>query len=109
MARPKKIDTGTEEKPKMALTEAQQKIWDAIKDLDVEYFALPWQTISTICNPLNLVPDVLYVNLKSSAAIRSIELALNKKVVRVDKEMIPMFVVEQQNKYFLIKNNPDIL
>jgi len=107
MARPKKVDAvkGSKE---VVLTEMQQKIWGAIKDIEVEYFALPDQTIGTVCEPLNMVPEVLYLKLKGSAAVRSIEDALNKKTVKVEGKKLPIFIIEQQDKYTSVRQNPEV-
>jgi hypothetical protein len=106
MARPKKEEVAA--KKEVVLTEIQQKIWGAIKNVEIEYFGLPEQTIGKVCEPLNMVPEVLYLNLKSSAAVRSIEDALNKKTVKVEGKRKPIFVIEQQDKYTLVRQNPEV-
>lgn len=73
----------------LAGTEAG-KIWDEIKDKDIEMFALPDQKVSHHAAPAIVEPSKLYLLTRSSAVLPSIESACSKKfnVERVDKYVV---------------------
>jgi hypothetical protein len=80
---------------KVANMEESDKIWDEIKDKNIDMFALPNQTVKDHVLKLK-VPGAngLYVKLSSSAVLASLETALKE------------FVVESAEKYVIIKRKP---
>lgn len=56
-----------------------ENIWDAIKECQLEMFALPDQTVQKYCTPITVEPTKLYMTYKVSAVIPALENALYKK------------------------------
>lgn len=83
----KKLDKVTEE---LSGSEAG-KIWDEIKEKNIEMFALPDQKVSDHCTPVNIEPSKLYLRTKSSAVLPSLEASCGKK-----------FTVELVDKYVTV-------
>ncbi len=67
------------------------KLWEEIKDKKVEMFALPNQTVSMYCQPVNINPSKLYLTYKASSLIASIEETLG-----------PSFKVEHVGNYITV-------
>lgn len=82
----------------MSKTTEPNKIWDEIKDKELEIFALPNQKVKDHAEPLN-IPGVehLYVKLASSAVLASLETCLKD------------FEFEQTEKYVIIKRKSTLL
>ena len=76
-----KVDTKKEP------TEAD-KIWDEIQNKGIEMFSLPNQKVKDHCLPIEIEPSKLYLRIKSSAVLPSLEFACG-----------PNFVVELMGKY----------
>jgi len=62
-------------------------MWDQIKDLPIEMFALPNQVVAMHCTPVPVDPTKLYLVLRSSAVLPSLEESLKRNftVEMVDK------------------------
>ncbi len=75
--------------------EEADKIWNEIKDKNIDMFALPNQTVKDHIQKLK-VPGAsgLYVKLVSSAVLASLEVALKG------------YVIEAAEKYVIIKRKP---
>ncbi len=58
-----------------AKTEAEG-IWDEIRYLTIQMFGLPNQIVELHCTPLPVEPSHLYLTIRSSAALPSLEAAL---------------------------------
>jgi len=58
-------------------TEAD-KMWDEIKDLPIEMFALPNQTVAQHCSPVPVDPAKLYLVMRSTAVLPSLEVSIQK-------------------------------
>lgn len=71
------------------------KIWNEIKHLPIQMFGLPDQFIFQHVTPVSVEPTNLYVTIRSSAALPSLEAAI-----------APAFVVEQADKFVVIKRAP---
>lgn len=56
-------------------------IWEEIKDLSIEMFALPGQTVALHCKPFLVEPSKLYLEAKSTATLPSLEVAIGSKYV----------------------------
>jgi hypothetical protein len=83
----KKVDKTLEE---IAGTEPG-KIWNEIKDRNIEMFALPDQKVSDHCTPINIEPSKLYLRTRSSSVLPSLETSCGKS-----------FVVELVDKYVTV-------
>lgn len=83
----KKIDNVD---PVQENTEAS-KIWNEIKDKNIEMFALPGQKVSQYCQPVNVEPSKLYLLITASSVLPSLEVSCGSK-----------FVVELVNKYVTV-------
>lgn len=66
------------------------KIWSEVKDVQLDIFALPFQTVSMHASRMVVEPTRLYVTLKSSAVLPALELALGTKfdIVQAEKFII---------------------
>ncbi len=73
-----------------AKTEAE-KIWDEIKNLPIQMFGLPNQTVGMHCTFVPVEPTKLYVTIRSSATLPSLESAV-----------APAFVVELADKWIIV-------
>jgi hypothetical protein len=60
-----------------AKTEAEG-IWDEIRFLPIQMFGLPNQIVELHCTPLPVEPSHLYLTIRSSAALPSLESALTE-------------------------------
>ena len=75
-------------------TEAQ-KIWNEIKDLQIQMFGLPEQSVSHHCTPVTVEPSKLYLVTRSSATLPSLETAIGSR-----------FVVELADKFVIVSRAP---
>lgn len=91
---PKKVDHTKEQTLAQQAKEAQQvkkekvaavlegteagEIWNEIKDLNIEMFALPGQKVDMHCTPVPADPTKLFLLTNSSAVLPSLEAAVNK-------------------------------
>lgn len=80
--------------PKIVLSEAD-KIWNEIKDMPIAMFGLPGQAIFQHVTPVSVEPSALYVTIRSSATLPSLETAIQ-----------PMFTVELADKFVIIRRAP---
>lgn len=70
-------------------TEAQ-KMWDEIKDLPIQMFGLPGQTVAMHANPIWIEPSKLYLTIRSTATLPSLEETIKG---RFNVELVDKFVV----------------
>lgn len=71
-----------------------EKIWDTIKNVQLDMFALPDQTVSKYCTPIAVEPSKLYLTYKGiGAVLPAMETALSKK-----------YNVEVVDKYIVVSN-----
>ncbi len=75
-------------------TEAD-RIWDEIKNRPIEMFGLPDQFVFQHATFVNVEPSSLYVTIRSSATLPSLEVAIG-----------PNFQVELVDKFVVIKRKP---
>lgn len=74
-------------------TEAE-KIWEVIKNVQIDMFALPDQYVSKYCTPTVVEPSKLYVTFRGiGAVLPALEVALGKR-----------YNVEAQDKFIVISN-----
>lgn len=66
------------------------KIWQAIRELSIEMFALPNQIVSNYCKPVDVEPSKLYLIANAAALLPALELVLKGKynVELVDKYIV---------------------
>jgi len=95
--------TNTEEKTGAA------KLWDNIKDLPIDIFALPNQTIKDHAKIVDgmdgVFPDSVFLTLRSAAAYPALEEALGNAQARGQVKLAKnqKFDVSQQNRYTVVK------
>ncbi|MFZ4795861.1 MAG: hypothetical protein ACOYMA_00110 [Bacteroidia bacterium] len=91
-----------------ALNETQQGIWDHIKNMKAEYYALKDMTVESICLPLNIDPVSLYLELKGPAALRSVEDCLNLDTMKAwSGKSVSKYVVELKDRFAVVSKNPE--
>jgi hypothetical protein len=71
------------------------KIWDEIKNLSIQMFGLPEQYVLQHVTPISVEPSALYVTIRSTATLPSLEAAI-----------APAFMVELADKFVIIKRAP---
>lgn len=67
------------------------KIWEEIKDVELNLFGLPGQIVKEYCSVVNVEPSKLYLTSKVSAVLPALEEALMKS-----------YTVESQMKWIVI-------
>jgi len=89
-------------------TEAQL-IWDEIKDLPIQMFGLPNQTVELHCTPVAIEPTHLYVTIRSSAVLPALETSLKEYADNVSAVMKKsgginnsVFTVEMADKFVIV-------
>jgi len=87
----KKVETT--ERISKTLTVAD-KIWEDIKDVKLEMFALPNQFVNSYCKPVPIEPTKLYLTFSASAVLPALELAIQGK-----------YDVELVNKYIIVSKS----
>jgi hypothetical protein len=73
------------------------KIWQDIKDLRLELFALPNQFVNSYCEQIKIEPSKLYLTSKVSAVLPILEEALRGR-----------YNVEKINKYIVVSIPSDL-
>ena len=98
--------TKTEDKTEAKEVTAAEKIWDKIKDLPLEIFALPNQVVQDHvkreAQMEKAIPDAVHLILKSAAVLPALEESLGK--VRLGRH--ERFEVTQYSKYTVVKIVP---
>jgi hypothetical protein len=80
------------------------RIWDLIKDLPIELYALPGQTVEMHCERRDILPNEVHLLLKSSAVLPALEEAL-KRVKLAKNEA---FEISQASVYTILKIVPKL-
>ena len=80
--------------PVRVRTEAEA-IWDEVKVRPIQMFGLPDQTVELHCTFVTVEPNNLYVTIRSSATLPSLEAAV-----------APDFTVELADKFVVVKRVP---
>lgn len=86
-----------EKKPTLPDTEAT-KLWNRIKELPIEVFALPDQTVEMYCRYVPVDPQKVFVLIKSSAVLPALENSL--RMLRLKPNEI--WDIEQAPPYTVI-------
>lgn len=93
------------------LTEEQQRWWDHIKGMTVNYYGLPGQTVEKICSPMNITPDCIYIKPNGPAVGSMLTDLLNQdcETNSVGKSF-PKFILHMtDSKLLILKPNPELL
>lgn len=72
-----------------------EKIWEEVKYRSIQMFGLPGQTVEQHCTFVTVEPSHLYVTIRSSATLPSLEAAV-----------APEFTVELADKFVIVKRVP---
>jgi hypothetical protein len=88
------------------------KLWDRIKDIPIDIFALPNQTVKDYARREegmdNIFPNDVFLTLRAAAVYPALEEALGnaqaRNMVKLAKN--EKFEVSQQNKYVVVKVVP---
>ena len=75
-----------------------EKIWDEIRNLPIQMFGLPNQTVAQHAVPFPIEPSKLYLTIRSSATLPSLEVAVGDK-----------FTVEQADRFVIVARKTDSL
>lgn len=67
-----------------------EKIWDEIKNLPIQMFGLPSQTVAQYCTPVAVDPNRLFLTIRSSATLPSLEISVAGKF---NVELADKFVI----------------
>lgn len=101
-----------EKKEQKPLNEEQSAWWDSIKDIEVNYYGLPDHYVSTICEPLNIMPDALYLATQGPAVITVLDEALKKEracnIKAASGKKICKYVLEPADRFIVLKSNPEV-
>lgn len=74
------------------------KIWDEIRNLPIQMFGLPGQVVAQHAVPFPIEPSKLYLTIRSSATLPSLEVAVGDK-----------FTVEQADRFVIVARRADSL
>lgn len=75
----------------VTLTGESEKIWNEIKDIQLDLFGLPDQTIEKVCIPVDVEPSSLYIQSNVGAVYAALETVLSKN-----------FSIEMVGKFWVI-------
>ena len=67
------------------------KIWEEIKNLKIDMFALPNQRVHNYCKPISVDPDKLFLIPTAWAVLPVLEQLLN-----------PKYIVDKQDRFLII-------
>ena len=96
-------------KKQVVLNDKQTQMWEDIKNLEVEYYAIKNQFVANISEPTSIDPEMLYLTLKGPAALVSIEGALaNLTVQSWSGKKLPKYVIEQREQFGCVMDNPEV-
>jgi hypothetical protein len=68
-----------------------EKIWDEIKDLTIEMFALPNQKVHQYCSPVTIDPSKLFLLTSAGSVLTALEAVVK-----------PKYVVERQERFVVV-------
>jgi hypothetical protein len=75
---------------------AADQIWDEIKDLRIEMFALPEQRVHMYCKPVAIEPSKLFLLVSAGAVLTALELVV-----------APKYVVEKMDRFVVVSPAPN--
>lgn len=85
-------NTKEEPKPENLVTGKALEIWNNIKDMKLDLFSLPNQTVSLYAKPIPISDDVLYLEYKVPAFFPALENVVYSK-----------YEVEMSGKWLIVK------
>ena len=81
--------------PVQSVSTEAERIWNEIKNRPIEMFGLPDQFVFQHATFVNVEPSALYVTIRSTATLPSLEVAVG-----------PDFLVEMVDKFVVVKRKP---
>lgn len=66
-------------------------IWDEIKELKIEMFALPGQQVQHYCTPVPVDPTKLFLTVTAGSVLPALEMVVS-----------PKYVVEKQDRFLVV-------
>ena len=94
---------------KQKLSPETQAIWDVLKVQPTEFYGLKNIVLQDILTPLSLDQKKLFLQLKSAAALVSLEESMNKLVVRsVTGDVVPRYVLDSVKGMAVVSVNPEL-
>jgi hypothetical protein len=91
----KKLEKPESAEKKAVVKTAADKIWDEIKDLNIEMFALPDQRVHHYCKPVSIDPSKLFLITSAGSVLPSLEASI-----------APKYVVEKQDRFLIVTPTP---
>lgn len=75
-------------------------IWEEIKNLPIDMFALPNQTVMNHCTPITVEPSKLYLLVRSTATLPALEATLQsyEKMLNIGKK----YSVDLADKFVIV-------
>lgn len=80
--------------PAIVKTAADQ-IWNEIKDLRIEMFALPDQRVHMYCKPVSIDPNKLFLLASAGSVLTALELVV-----------APKYVVDKMDRFLVVTLTP---
>lgn len=74
---------------------AAQQMWDEIKDLKIEMFALPDQRVNMYCKPVEIDPSKLFLLVTAGSVLTALELVIS-----------PKYVIEKMDRFLVVTPAP---
>jgi len=104
------IPTQTVQPPPPVVKTVAQEIWEEIRGLAIEMFALPNQTVENHCVPVQVDPSKLFLTIRSSATLPALEECLKQHsdhlalIEKKRKTGLPTnkFTVELADKFVIV-------
>ena len=84
----KSTEQTTDLTPEPSFFALPEKIWQEIKDVQLQLFGLPNQTVQKHCQPQMVEPSRLYVTFSAGAVGPALETALRNYNVEIDGKYI---------------------
>lgn len=84
-----KVAEAKAETTKVDLTE-EERIWDEIKDLEIEMFALPDQKVNKYVKKITIDPSRLFLLASATSVLPALELVVQKKfnIEKIDRYIV---------------------
>ena len=99
--------TASSTKPK--LSAETQAIWDVLRVQPTEFYGLKNITLEDVLTPLCLDQKKLFLQLRSAAALVSLEESMNKLVVRsLTGDVVPRYVLDSVKGMAVVSVNPEL-
>jgi hypothetical protein len=91
---------------------AADEIWEEIRNLPIEMFALPNQRVEDHLVRMQVTPNELYLKPKSSSALPAFEAMLKGQVVLIQQATgnicAPKYLMEETDLYIIVRRNTSV-